>query len=143
MINEIKFKKAKNQDLDYLVSLRKMTMKEHLERAGIGYDEKIQLMRVKYHYQDAEIIYYRQKRIGLIKVDRIGIPWHLIQIQLETLYQNKGLGTQIISTLLNEAKKVHVRVQLTVLKSNPAYHLYQRLGFAVIEHKAHSYEMLY
>lgn len=47
-------------------------------------------------------------------------------------FQGQGIGTQLISQFLQEVATNHkdiLRVEIYALKSNPAYHLYLRLGF--------------
>ncbi|WP_233787963.1 GNAT family N-acetyltransferase [Dulcicalothrix desertica] len=46
-------------------------------------------------------------------------------------YRNQGIGTQLITHLLNNTKNVYSAISLSVSLSNPALRLYQRLGFEV------------
>lgn len=45
----------------------------------------------------------------------------------------QGIGTQLMKYLLKEARKVYPAVMLSVRKSNPARHLYERMGFEVVD----------
>lgn len=48
-------------------------------------------------------------------------------------YRGQGIGTKLLRHYLDEVKKIGVRkVSLSVDPTNPAYHLYQRLGFQPI-----------
>jgi ribosomal protein S18 acetylase RimI-like enzyme len=44
-------------------------------------------------------------------------------------FQNRGIGTQVLSELISEAKEKKLPIRLQVLKENKARFLYQRLGF--------------
>ena len=43
--------------------------------------------------------------------------------------QRKGIGTQVIRGLLDQAEKKALAMTLAVMKVNPAFNLYERLGF--------------
>lgn len=53
----------------------------------------------------------------------------LNDIGLLQAYRNQGLGTQIIKDVLAYADANDLQVELQVLVTNPAQHLYQRMGF--------------
>ncbi len=54
----------------------------------------------------------------------------LIEIQIDAPYQGKGIGTQLIKKVINEAKVKDLPLRLQVLKENDkARKLYLRLGF--------------
>ncbi|GJD21024.1 GCN5-related N-acetyltransferase [Rivularia sp. IAM M-261] len=46
-------------------------------------------------------------------------------------YRKQGIGTQLITHLLDSIKNVYPAISLSVSFSNPALRLYQRLGFEV------------
>jgi ribosomal protein S18 acetylase RimI-like enzyme len=47
-------------------------------------------------------------------------------------YRNQGIGTQLLIHLLAVAKTIYPSVSLSVRSSNPALHLYKRLGWEVV-----------
>ncbi|WP_138497929.1 GNAT family N-acetyltransferase [Nostoc sp. PA-18-2419] len=47
-------------------------------------------------------------------------------------YQNQGIGTQLLKYLLAAAKTSYPSISLSIRATNPAFALYQRLGFAVV-----------
>lgn len=67
--------------------------------------------------------------------------WELIQIQITPELQGNGLGRSILQRLLAEAFQAQSAVRWSVLKTNPARRLYERLGFQVIGENGYSYEM--
>lgn len=136
-------RKAIEADWDFLVELRRQTMRPHVENSGRAYDEEAQGQRLLYKYECAEIVQYDGRDIGLLKVDRSERPWMLIQIQLAPEFQRRGLGEQLLRQLLLEAKEQGAPVQLSVLRANPARRFYERLGFVVAAEKEHALVMVY
>ncbi|HEY9801095.1 MAG TPA: GNAT family N-acetyltransferase [Leptolyngbyaceae cyanobacterium] len=47
-------------------------------------------------------------------------------------YRNQGIGTQLITHLIAAAKVIYPSICLSTRKSNPALHLYQRLGWEIV-----------
>lgn len=47
-------------------------------------------------------------------------------------YRNRGIGTQLLKQIIADAKQVYPAISLSVRTDNPAYHLYQRIGFEVV-----------
>jgi len=48
-------------------------------------------------------------------------------------YRGKGIGTRLLEALFAEANKQFSAISLSVWPANPAYQLYQRLGFVVVK----------
>ncbi len=71
--------------------------------------------------------------IGMLKVEEQESCIYLADIQLHQSYQNKGIGTGLIKSIIQSASMVNKPVRLRVLKGNPAKKLYLRLGFEEIE----------
>ena len=129
---EVELKKAKNTDIPFLLLLRTVTMNDYLQASGLDTDEKSQLDRIQYHFDDANIVYYEDKRIGLFKFYFHDPIWHVVQIQILPEYQGKGVDAKLLFNLQNLADDRHQRVRLSILKSNPAINLYQKLGFTSV-----------
>ncbi|MGB6299818.1 MAG: GNAT family N-acetyltransferase [Rivularia sp. (in: cyanobacteria)] len=47
-------------------------------------------------------------------------------------YRNQGIGTKLISNLLEIIKDIYPAISLSVSSENPALRLYQRLGFEIV-----------
>jgi ribosomal protein S18 acetylase RimI-like enzyme len=47
-------------------------------------------------------------------------------------YVGQGIGTQMLRHLLQAAREVYPAIVLSVRVTNPAFHLYQRLGFEIV-----------
>jgi ribosomal protein S18 acetylase RimI-like enzyme len=81
-----------------------------------------------------DIIELDGQRIGRIVVDRPGTMMHIVDQAVVPELRGRGIGTAIMRVLMDEAQAARVPVRLEVASENdPAYRLYQRLGFAQIE----------
>jgi ribosomal protein S18 acetylase RimI-like enzyme len=103
-------------------------------------DEKDAFLRQQFDAQDA---YYREHYDGasyhVIEVE--GQPagrlylarWvdeiRIMDIALVPEYRGRGIGTALLRTLVEEGVRTGRRVSIHVEKHNPAWRLYERLGF--------------
>lgn len=135
------FKKATEEDLEFLLWLRKETMVEHYIKAGKEVNEETLLSRINDHFEHAKIILLKNQKIGLLKVAEQDTEIEILQIQIAPNYQNKGIGKEIIQSILQEASAKKIPVKLSVLKVNKAQTLYQSLGFVIYNENENSYFM--
>ena len=73
--------------------------------------------------------------IGRIYVYRTPAEIRLMDIALVPAERGRGIGSALLHELMDEARATSCRLTLHVEPDNPAQHLYQRLGFALIEHR--------
>ena len=135
------FKKATEEDIEFLLWLRKETMVEHYLKAGKEVNEESLLSRINHHFEHAKIILLNDQKIGLLKVAEQDNEIEIFQIQIAPNYQNKGLGREIIKSILKEASAKKIPVKLSVLKVNKAQNLYKNLGFEIYDENEFSYFM--
>jgi ribosomal protein S18 acetylase RimI-like enzyme len=57
-------------------------------------------------------------------------------------YRGQGLGTHLLNSLFQQVQPQFSAISLSVQRTNPAYHLYQRLGFVVHTSNAEDWIML-
>ena len=67
--------------------------------------------------------------VGWLTVVRNEDAWELEGIYLRVSHQRKGLGTDLIRQLLDDATLASVPLRLSTAKINPARYLYARMGF--------------
>lgn len=134
-------RKAEERDVPFLLQLRARALVPHEMAAGITRSSAQQLDRVLAHFESAEVLELERAPIGMVKVIREPSQWKLLQLQLLPEHQGNGIGTQVVQSVLCQAKLAHDPVVLTVLRSNPAKRLYERLGFRVVGQREHVYEM--
>ncbi len=128
-MSKISRRSATNNDLSFLLHLRKDTMSTYLRESKLDYSESGHLDRIYYAFEYAEIILLHQKPIGLLKTRLEDSILEIIQIQILPEFQKLGIGSQLILNLIRQATIKNWTVHLSVLQVNPAVQLYQRLGF--------------
>ncbi len=79
--------------------------------------------------------------IGWMTVGRHADHIYLNEITIVAPWQGKGIGTILISELIEEARDRAVAVRLSTAKINPARRLYERLGFHIIGDHSFKFEM--
>ncbi len=67
--------------------------------------------------------------IGRLYVERRADEIRIIDIALLPEYRGKGIGGELMQSLMEEASGSNLSVTIHVEHNNPAMHLYQRLGF--------------
>ncbi len=118
-------------------------MNPHLIASSLSTAVDSHMLRIKYKFEHASIIECNRTSIGLLKIERKQDNIELIQIQIDPLYQNKGIGKKIIEQIIDEANSEEKSITLQVLKVNKAQKLYVKLGFKIIEENEHAYLMKY
>lgn len=130
-------------DFDFLFMLKKDNFRRYIEEIW-GWNEEEQKNRLKEdlkkHLDHKKIILLDDKPIG-VYVTHFTENGDLFINEISILkeYQNKGIGTNIISKQLKENKGT--RTILQVFKNNPAKKLYEKLGFKVYNETETHYQM--
>ena len=140
--NQIKFRPAVENDIDFLYALHIATMREYVDKTW-GWEDAFQekLFRKNYVPSQIQIITLAGNDIGMISLEEGNEDVFLRVIEIHPTYQRRGLGTTIIQKVIDEAARQTKPVRLQVLKVNPAKRLYDRLGFAVIQETSTHYVM--
>jgi ribosomal protein S18 acetylase RimI-like enzyme len=94
------------------------------------YDARRSQYEESYTRPEDNIIVAGEMPVGRLFVNEIDREITLVDIALVPKYRNLGIGATLIRQLLDRAVKAGKPVRLHVLKTNPAQHLYQRLGFS-------------
>ncbi|MFN1216537.1 GNAT family N-acetyltransferase [Chryseobacterium kwangjuense] len=142
-MNTITYRKASENDLDYLLDLRTKTMNPHYADSNLPTDRETTLQRILYQFDKAHIILLNNKPAGLLKVSRNEDKTEVLQLQIDPDQQGKGLGKTILTDILKEASAEEKTVSLSVLKTNKAQHLYTSLGFKTVDEDEYSFFMEY
>ena len=132
-MNLLSYQKATFQDLDYLLWLREETMTEHFLKTGISATQQDHIDRVLFCFDNAQLIFLNGQRIGLLKVVEDAERIELVQIQLEPAHQGKGIGQEVLNSIIEKSLREGKPLSLSVLKGNRARKLYERLGFKKVK----------
>lgn len=144
-MKDIQRRQATQTDYVFLHELHQQTFRLYVEQTW-GWDEQQQVELFRQSHQNLdespfEILCLEKKEIGCIAIEDNGDSLFLDYIAILPIYQNRGLGTQLISELLELGKIRKIPVRLNVIKVNPARKLYERLGFQIVGSDEYRYYM--
>ena len=84
---------------------------------------------------------WRPSQVCMIQADGVDVGWlqtvvskseHMLgQIFVDAQFQRKGIGTEVLRRIVEEASRLQLPIRLAVVKFNPSRRLYERLGFRV------------
>jgi ribosomal protein S18 acetylase RimI-like enzyme len=140
---EIEMRQATAADVDFLWRIFRASMKGYISQARGEWNEEREEAQFRYQLDLAasRIIRAKNLEVGFIMAPtRDGALWiHTICIDPE--HQNMGIGTEVMRSVVGEAKERTIALYLSVLKINPARRLYERLGFRVVEETRYHFRM--
>ena len=90
---------------------------------------QIETYKAEFPRADHHIIMLDDRMIGRVMVERTSTEHRGVDIALLREYRSSGIGTMLIGELLDEAANAGKAFRISVVRSNPAIHLYKRLGF--------------
>lgn len=131
-MNSIQFRRAAPADMDWAYQLFKKGLQQHIERTW-GWDELFQHHSFMENIPAAHftIVTAQGEDIGGYYLKPYDTHLYLDMLLVEPGHQNLGYGTRIIRRLQKQAEQQQLPIKLNVLKINPAFHFYQRLGFVI------------
>lgn len=121
-------------DYPWLWELKRMTMRAYVEQTWGSWDDGAQEKFFRSNFSPAlvQVVLVADQPAGLLHIERDASEIFLANIQIHPNFQNRGLGTAVIVSLLEGAQALRLPVRLQVLKVNrAAQRLYTRLGFLV------------
>ena len=86
-------------------------------------------------------IFIDDRPIGRFYVQRRTEEIRIIDIAFLPSYRKMGIGSSLLTQILDEAARNHLPVTIHVERFNPALHLYERLGFRLAEDRGVHYFM--
>jgi ribosomal protein S18 acetylase RimI-like enzyme len=136
-------RQAVPEDRDFLWDLYQATMMGYV-RAALGLDSAGQRANFdrRMDLAQSRIVVREGRDIGVLTV--IEAPWGTLVQQLAILpqFQGQGIGTSLLRTVVEESARRGRSVGLTVLRCNPAWKLYLRLGFRIVGTSDTHYRMV-
>ncbi|HHY74360.1 MAG TPA: GNAT family N-acetyltransferase [Bacillus bacterium] len=91
---------------------------------------------LQYPHMETKIIFFENEKVGRLLLADFKDKLVLVDITLLSNYQNKGIGTKVLTDLLQYAGQQNKIVQLHVFSNNEkAKKLYERLGFQQVSMK--------
>lgn len=129
----LNFQPATHEDFAYIYRLCESTMRSYVEADLGNCFEQIAHPTIQKLLQRGK--FYRINVDGAL-VGAVAYELHETHVQLEEIYleperQNRGLGTVIMRSFLDQSELLELPIRLHVLSSNPARRFYERLGFSI------------
>lgn len=149
---KITFRVIANEDADFVYRVYCGTRDWEFQYTVWPADEKERFLRQQFEAQDAsyQLRFPRATRriiqidgidIGRIILERQDDCLRLIDLSLLPEWRGRGIGGDILRSLLNEALGGKVPMRLHVMKTSPALALYLRHGFRRIGESGHHYAL--
>ena len=128
-------------DEEFLYQLFSQTMGGDL--VGLDPTQRNAILRMQFMAQhhtylaefpraDHQIIMLHDRVIGRVLVERTETEHRGVDIALLPEFRSGGIGTTIVQALLDEAAAAGKPFRISVVRTNPAVHLYERLGFKTV-----------
>ena len=127
----IALRPARLDDFDFCAGLYFSGMEETIRQLKLDMAAQAANLRNRWNVTEVEIITCDNADIGWVQVSLQDDTIYLGQIFIESVFQRRGIGTEIIAGLIGEADRTGRTITLGVVKSNPARSLYERLGFRI------------
>jgi ribosomal protein S18 acetylase RimI-like enzyme len=139
----VSFRAAAASDRDFLSTVYASTRAEEMARVDWDDRQKADFLEMQFNAQhryyqenytdtDFLIILLDNRPIGRLYIARWPEEIRIVDLALLPEYRNKGIGTRLLSNVLDEAAAAGKPVRIHVEGFNPALSLYRRLGFEQI-----------
>jgi len=141
---EITLREATNEDADFVLELRRRTLKDLVIRAWGHWDEERQRAYVGQVLAatGTRIVQCDGMDIGILSVEVQDRALHIETIGVLPEFHGRGIGTRLIRGICSEAADRGAKVTLTVQRENHrAVALYERLGFSTTGETLTSFAM--
>ncbi len=126
-------------DRQALFSLYKLSLHEHIVQT-FGWDESFQQERFNTSYRDPEFISitFGSVTVGYVALKDEIEEVHLSLLLLQPDYRGRGIGRQVMQTLMARASESGRPLTLSCFLCNQgAMRFYQKLGFSIVSKDEH------
>jgi predicted N-acetyltransferase YhbS len=127
----VTFRPARPADFDYCERLYFTEMERINRELKLDRNAQVASFRRRWDAAQVRIITLDGADIGWLQSTTQDGSLFLGQLFVETALQGRGIGTEVMHRLLEEATRADQPMTLGVVKINPAKRLYERLGFRV------------
>jgi ribosomal protein S18 acetylase RimI-like enzyme len=127
----ITLRPARTQDFDYCASLYFTGMKKIIQELNLDMAAQVTSFRQQWEFKQVRIIDFDGADVGWLQSTALDGALFLAQLFVDSPFQRRGIGTQVMKCLIGEATHARQAVTLGVVKINPALRLYERLGFRI------------
>lgn len=142
IVADIGLRSSTSADSEFVYQTKKAALGKYIAETW-GWDEQFQR---EYDTKDfdpsvIQIVTLQDEDIGWVVFTRSDDQIQINELYILPEYQRRGIGSHLVSKLLEEAREKHVPVRLGVLKVNRARRFYEKLGFRVVGETETHYQM--
>jgi GNAT superfamily N-acetyltransferase len=127
----IELRPALDHDFEYCRRLYFGEMRWIIEELHLDRTAQEISFRQQWNSMQVRIIALDDTDVGWVQTIREDDELFVAQMFVDSRFQRKGVGTEVMKRLISEANAFHLAVRLNVIRINPARRLYERLGFQV------------
>jgi ribosomal protein S18 acetylase RimI-like enzyme len=132
----------RTEDAPFLFALYAASRKEELSVTDWSDEQKQQFLAMQFaaqhqayttNYPGAtlDVLEAGDEKIGRLYVYRGTTEIRIIDIAVVDAHRNRGIGSNLLRSILEEGRSSGRAVTIHVEKNNPALRLYERLGFEI------------
>jgi GNAT superfamily N-acetyltransferase len=136
----VSFRQARESDLAYCQGIYFAEVARTIGPVA-DLEQRRASFRDRWEPTQARIIIHDGGDVGWLQVENRKDAFFLKQLFVDVPFQRRGIGSEVVMRLINEALDVGQPLTLGVVKTNPALRLYQRLGFEVTHSDDRSFFM--
>jgi ribosomal protein S18 acetylase RimI-like enzyme len=119
------------EDFEYCANLYFAGIKWMIQELKLDRAAQVAGFRQQWEATQVRIIVLDDAPIGWLQGVAEDDTLFLAQFFVGAAYQRRGIGTEVMKRLIDEAARAHQAMTLGVVKTNPALRLYRRLGFRI------------
>ena len=130
-MDSLTLRKAGQEDSEFAYCAKRSAFRAYVEKVwGWDEDEQRRLHEQRFRAQDFRIVNMAGIDVGIVAVELASDCVKVNQLFILPEHQGKGIGRRCMSLIMEEARELHLRVRVRVMRVNPrALAFYQRLGF--------------
>jgi ribosomal protein S18 acetylase RimI-like enzyme len=133
---------AASGDCEFARETYYATMRWIIERLfGWNQAEQDASFASQFRVEDARLIMMDDQRVGWVQTQQGAGVVTLHQLYVVPALQRRGIGTQVLRMVIQEARNRVQPLKVAVVKINPAKGLYDRHGFRVTHEDEYKYYM--
>lgn len=131
------------EDFTFVREIYHTILKDQVEPIW-GWDDTFQEVQNNNSFkpQEFEIIEVDGKSVGILETERLSDAIYMKSISIQPEFRGRGIGTKVLSSLIDKGRDLNFGIVLRVLKTNTdAKRLYERLGFQTYEETGRHFKM--
>ena len=130
---QVTLRPAQDSEMLFAFEIKRQALGPYVEaKWGWNEDDQLSLHQQKWSEKPWFIVQLANTKVGTVSIQEHPDFIRFGEFYLLPEYQGKGLGSQILSCVLEDADRDCLPVKLEYLKWNPVGSLYRRHGFRII-----------